>query len=152
VEITAFETKEFLERRLSDSGQSLEGLDATAAFEEMAGFYEVVRISDVTIEDDGDLLLYQWGTRNWGEGPAFEVDLTRQLAVDWDVDDDALFQLSLTLRYDPAVGDSVGNGYVWCYLPEHLASFRGSVQESAAFRRVSGLQANTVTLRFEPAG
>lgn len=69
--------------------QELEGYLRRAGHEEVPrqprigiqraiAFYGEVRADDVDLESDGDMLLFQWGTHDWGNGPMFEVDITRQ--------------------------------------------------------------------------
>jgi hypothetical protein len=43
-----------------------------------------------------DMLLYQWGSYNWGNGKYFELNITRQFIEAELEDDDAISQLSLT--------------------------------------------------------
>ena len=44
------------------------------------------------------MLLHQWGTYDWGEGPSFQFDITRQLISVAGADDD-MWQLSVTLHF-----------------------------------------------------
>lgn len=152
MEITAAQAKEAFESRLSEAGATLESLDPETAVGVMARFYRDVRASDVALEDDGDMLLYQWGVYDWGEGPSFELDLTRQFIVEGKNDDDAIFQLSLTLRFDPAVGLSVERGHEWCLHPDDVETLQSFITDSAAFRAVAGLQPIGTTLTFGGAG
>jgi hypothetical protein len=50
---------------------------------------------------DGDMLLFQWGTYDWGKGRHFELNITRQFIEQGLEDDDAISQLSLTYRFTP---------------------------------------------------
>ncbi len=105
---------EFLARR----GTSLDTIDALSAVQVMIDFYVGVRAEDVDLENGGDMLLFQWGTYDWGSGPIFEYDVTRQLVrevVDEDDADDAFWQLSLALHYVPtAETHATGSGGLWC--------------------------------------
>ena len=65
----------------------------------MLAFYGSVRFDDVDLAADGDMLLYQWGAYDWGEGESFEFDITRQLILGTGEDED-IFQLSLTFIDD----------------------------------------------------
>jgi hypothetical protein len=49
------------------------------------------------------MLSFQWSSYGWGEGSSFEYNLTRQLIINSGVDrdDDAFWQLSLTLHFEP---------------------------------------------------
>ena len=54
----------------------------------MLAFYESMRFDDVDLAADGDMLLYQWGTYDWGRGASFEFDITRQLILGAGEDED----------------------------------------------------------------
>lgn len=61
------------------------GVDAApiAAFVAGAvGFYRDVAVGGRMRGEGSDMLLFQYGCYDWGEGPAFEVDVTRQFAHD----------------------------------------------------------------------
>jgi hypothetical protein len=45
-------------------------------------FYRDLRAEDCRFESDGDMLLFQFGTYDWGNGPRFEFDVTRQLIAE----------------------------------------------------------------------
>jgi hypothetical protein len=49
---------------------------------------------------DADMLLFQWGTYDWGTGEHFSFNLTRQLIGEGPVDD-AMRQLGLTFEFQP---------------------------------------------------
>lgn len=55
----------------------------------MADFYGQVRVGGVNMGEDGDMLLFQWGTYSWGEERCFEVSVVRQLILPSLDDDDA---------------------------------------------------------------
>jgi hypothetical protein len=95
------------------------------------------------------MLLFQWGTRDWGKGEAFEYNLTRQLTPG---DDDAdIWQLRLTFRFAPSPERrALGAGNQWCHSPAELAGLRSFVRGSAAFAAVGQLGADKVLLEFGP--
>ena len=84
-------------------GNRVADLDARDAVDAMLAFYLVVRGEDVDLESDGDMLLFQWGTYDWGEGTSFQYEVTRQFIVDSaeGSDDEAFWHLSLTLHLVP---------------------------------------------------
>lgn len=49
-----------------------------------------------------DMLLYQWGSYDWGAGKYYEINITRQFVESELEDDDAISQLSLTYMYKPS--------------------------------------------------
>lgn len=134
-----------------------------AAFETMLGFYEEERVEGCALEEDGDMLLFQWGTYAWNGPERFEVDLTRQ--VIWDdrgwlsraltgfkCDDPAIWQLSLTFQFPPAAGlSALGSGTQWCHAPALLDAFGRLVRESAPVRAVAERLDGKLLLDFASA-
>src|SRR5206468_1626872 len=101
-------------KRLAAAGLALDGLTPAAGVEAMVGFYAEERAAGCD-PDDGDLLLYQWGVSGWGEGPAFEVDITRQFVPEADGEPR---QLCLTFSFDPkAAPKGLKDGSRWCEGP-----------------------------------
>lgn len=91
--------------------------------EQMLNFYRDIRARDVSVEESGDMLLFQWGTYDWGSRPHFEVDLTRQLIPEGGDDDDML-QLHITYRLTPSTTlRALGEGNQWCRSPAELPAF-----------------------------
>ena len=124
-------------KRLEAAGLSLETLTPAAGVEAMLAYYAEERAEGCPFEADGDMLLFQWGTYDWGDGPAFEVDITRQLIVADDEDEEPR-QLRLTFRFEPASGGAAGEGTKWCQSLAELARFRRFVTQSAALKAVVG--------------
>jgi len=54
------------------------------------------------VEVEGDMLLFQFGIYDWGSGPFFEINMTRQFVeLERDEDEDVYSQFSLTCYYAP---------------------------------------------------
>jgi hypothetical protein len=118
----------------------------------MLSFYREVRADQVEIEQDGDMLLFQWGTYDWGQGPHFEVDILRQLSLSEEGDDEDIWQLHLTYRVAPTSDLSrLGSGNQWCARPIDLPVFEGFVVGHEAVKAVSGKRV-TAELHLECAG
>ena len=117
----------------------------------MTGFYREERAEGCAVDGDGDMLLYQWGTYDWGEGESFELDITRQLITGGE--DDDIFQLSLTFRFRPTAAlRELGASNRWCHSPDELEDFRAFVHGSAAFLAVGHKVAPDVRLDYGIAG
>jgi hypothetical protein len=135
-------------KRLEAAGVALNTLTPAAGVEAMLAFYNEERADRCDLDEDGDMLLFQWGINDWGHGPAFEVNLTRQLIVA-DDEDDSPQQLSLTFRFDPTVAPKgLKDGNRWCESPDGLAAFRRFVSASKAFQAVGQLAPAGVELQF----
>jgi hypothetical protein len=133
-------------KRLAAAGQSVDALTPAAGSEALLAFYAEERADGCDPDDDGDMLLFEWGVNDWGDGPAFEITLTRQLVA---ADGEEPRQLALTFRFDPAaVPNGLKSGSKWCESPDGLAAFRRFVAGSRAVRAVGSRSPTGVTLRF----
>jgi hypothetical protein len=133
--------------RLKLAGQSVGALTAVAGVEAMLQYYEEDRVDGCRLDEDGDMLLFQWGIYDWGNGPAFEVSIVRQLAVADDEDEEPQ-QLQLVFRFPPAAGISAGEANRWCYSPGELPEFRRFIKGTAAFKAVGNLSPESVELQY----
>ena len=68
-------------------------------------------------EDDGDAILAQYGTYDWGRGEHFELDMTRQFSfVEEDGEYSHMTQLHCTFRYKPEEQlRALGDGNLWSF-------------------------------------
>jgi hypothetical protein len=118
----------------------------------MCDWYETQRVDDVNLDHDGDMLLFQWGTYSWN-GDAFSYDITRQFIVESAEDDDAIWQLALTVLFDAAdETESLGSGGQWCYRPDQVDDFRSFVAASPVTAFALSRRPVGARWRFEQAG
>jgi hypothetical protein len=117
---------------LAARGAAESTLTPRSAADAVFSFYRDVRADDCDLDRDGDLLLFQWGTYDWGQGERFEWDITRQFIVGAGEDDD-MSQLHVTFRFaaDPTLR-SLGSGDRWCSSPVELADFIEFVNDCPA--------------------
>ena len=127
--------KHFLED-LKASGTTVKGLSPEQGIELMLDFYRRERADGCDPDQDGDMLLYQWGEGE--EGEAFQLDITRQMIETGDEDDGAMRQLSLTFKFE--LTDDLrrlGEGDRWCETPDTLDKFRQFILKSKAYKAVA---------------
>lgn len=145
-----------LERILVARGYSLAELDVESGIELMLGFYRNQRADDCTVSACGaDMLLYQWGINDWGDGEWFELDLTRQFIPGGESEDENIWQLSLTFKFVPTDPfRALASGKKWCPnpKPKGVDYFAGFILASEAFRQAKTGQPVKVELDFECAG
>ncbi|MFN0056543.1 MAG: hypothetical protein ACKV0T_30725 [Planctomycetales bacterium] len=134
-------------KRLEAAGRSLNALTPVAGVEAMLTYYTEERADGCPLDQDGDMLLFQWGTYDWGAGPAFEVSIVRQFIVANEEDDEPR-QLDLQFRFAPAAGASAGKGNCWCESPDRLPEFQRFIMGSPALEAVGNLSPESVELRF----
>lgn len=148
-----FAAAEFKER-LHSRGLDVSRLTPDAGFSEAFAFYRDVRpIGCQSKGLEGDMLLYQWGTYDWGKGKYFNLDLTRQFILEGTEDDEGIFQLHLTFLYAPSpVLESVAEGNHWCRSPTDLSDFENFVRSSSSYRTALAQTPAKVELSYEAAG
>ena len=118
----------------------------------MLSFYKDVRAADVDLEADGDMLLFQWGTYDWGDGELFELDIARQLMGATGEDDD-IWQLHLVYRFAPSGPlRAIGQGDRWCARPNEADAFELFLTGHPAFVAVGSRNDGQVQLDYECAG
>lgn len=118
----------------------------------MVAFYQDERADGCEIDEEGDMLLYQWGCYDWGQGESFEFNITRQF-MDAAGEDEEIRQLSLTFKFKPR--DSLrklGDGNRWCNSPDQISEFRSFIEASAAYKAVLKVKEAKVALELKVAG
>lgn len=118
----------------------------------MLSFYQDERADGCEIGEDGDMLLYQWGCYDWGQGEMFEFNITRQF-MDAAGEDEDIRQLSLTFKFKPSESlRKLTDGNRWCRSPDEIREFRSFIESSAAYKAVAKVKAADVTLELQVAG
>jgi hypothetical protein len=120
-----------------------------AGVREMLNFYSNVPAVGC-VSEMGDMLLFQWGTYDWGAGTAFEIDMTRQFINATLEDDDAISQLHLTYRFNvaPAFVD-LGAGNRWCRSTDEIAEFVAYLDNNAVLQAVTSAELQEVSLTYD---
>ncbi len=138
-------------RYLGTRDVRVDDADAIDVITAMIDWYEAERAEDtVAIEDDGDQLLFQWGSYDWGDGPALEIGLSRQL-IGLE-SDGPIQQLNLVYRY-PASAETVKlyDDAWWCRGPLDVPGFRRDVLATDVARFAARETPTARQLVFGPA-
>jgi len=103
------------------------------------------------VEEYGDMLLFQFGTYDWGTGPLFEIDLARQfLEPENDDEDAAMSQLHITRFYSPVRDlEVLGADERWCRDHSDLPDFSQWVIAQPALAAVSNMTPVKTIIRWE---
>lgn len=142
-------SKKELEALIKKSGTPIGGLTPAEGVRLMLDFYRDVRAEDCPLEEDGDMLLFQWGTHDSGEGETFQLDITRQFIHAADEDDDGMSQLSLTFHFKPTPElTELEDGNQWCNTPEEVEEFEKFIMGDAAYEAVADVKAVRVGLEY----
>ncbi len=152
--MTPKNSKAELEKRIGQSGIAVSALTPVQAVRLALDFYTEVRADGCELDEDGDMLLFQWGTYDLGQGRAFQFDITRQFIVSEDEDDNAaISQLSLRFHFMPSAQlDAIKGGNRWCGGLEELADFEVFIIASDAYRAVQASLPSKVTLGYGITG
>lgn len=152
--MTPESAKKELAKRISQSGIEMPQLTLAQGIRLMIEFYQDARADGCEFDQDGDMLLFQWGTYNWGDGPSFQCDITRQFIVsdaenDAEDDDPVISQLSLRFHFPPSAQfDAIKSSNEWCQTPHDLAAFEAFITENDAYRAVQDSRPSKVVLRY----
>jgi hypothetical protein len=148
------EAEASLRDHLAKVGLRLDGDDAAPVLEAMMDWYAAERAVDAApLDEDGDMLLFQWGTHDWGAGRVFEYDLTRQLVRADELEDEGIIQLSLTYRYPMTDATAaLGSGHSWFGSPGDLAVLRREMEAHPASSAIRSVTPQEISMTCEVAG
>jgi hypothetical protein len=139
------------EKFLSSKGLHQRDLTLADGCEAVFDFYRDLRPRGRVFEQEkgSNMLLFQWGTYDWGTGEHFSFNLTRQLIGDGPVDD-AMRQLGLTFEFQPDNElRALGRGDKWCDSLSALPEFREYVYRSAAFAICTAHQIRRAVIDYQ---
>jgi hypothetical protein len=146
------DAKKELEKRIKQSGKPMSSLTPTQGIRLMLDFYRDVRADGCELGEDGDMLLFQWGTYDFSGARSFQFDITRQFTIaepEDEDDDSAMSQLSFTFHFTPSPQfDAVKDGNRWCMSPDELEDFEAFITGGDSHRAVATAQPAKVTLEY----
>lgn len=138
---------------LAAEGIDVARADSAVGVGAMIRFYAQERANDCDVTRDEDMLLFQWGSYDWGQGEKFEIDVVRQVVLPDESDDEAIWQLHLTYRYPVTDGlRALGAGDRWCAAPSDLTDFERYVSALPLNAAVAARVDADVEILFECAG
>jgi hypothetical protein len=145
------ESKSRFEQFVADSAGSVATLAAADATRLMLAFYRQVRAPDCPLDEDGDMILFQWGAFNFGQGETYRYDITCQFIVSGSDGDDGMSQLSLTVHF--AVTEALRalkKGSRWCSSPAQADELEQFISSHEATACVASLTPLRTTLLWSP--
>jgi hypothetical protein len=115
-------------------GIDVDGLSLSDFPHLLIDYHKDVEFTEVSRADDGDMLLFQYGTYDWGEGLFFEIDFTRQFYQFFtDTDDHEIIQQSFTFYLDPKDLDHVTSFNLWSNALESIEEFETMILKSEGY-------------------
>jgi hypothetical protein len=140
--------KEF-EMRVTKEGLQIQQLTLNEGIRLMFEFYREMRADKCPLDEDGDMLLFEWGTWNFVNPRRFQIALTRQFIRPSGEDED-ISQLRLLFRFDPSTeSEALADGNRWCHTPDGLAEFERFVRESGPYRLYGDRQADELVFHYQ---
>jgi hypothetical protein len=139
-----------LEHLITSGGRTLATLTAAEAIRFMLAFYRDVRADNCPLDEEGDMLLFQFGAYNWGEGETYNYDITRQFIVSGSEGDDGMSQLCLTVHFTVTDTLRAIKGNRWCSSPAQADEFEQFIRSNPATQAVAILRPLKVTLDWSP--
>ena len=122
------------------------------ALELVLSFYKEARADQCQVADNQDMLLFQWGTYDWGGGEHFELDMTRQF-IFGDGDDEDIWQFHVRFRFAPGQGFAkLGSGDRWCKSLGDLPDFTRFIREHPGTAAAASRTDGVASLDYECAG
>ncbi len=132
---------------LAAAGTTLEELTPAAALSQMAVFYLDVRAERCIMDEEGDVLVFQWGVNDQEPEPTFQLEFARHFIEPGDEDEDGMSQMSLILHYTPTPALlALEPGVHECSSPTDLMEFEKAVLASSAYQAVAELKPQETTL------
>jgi len=117
-----------------------------AGVEQMLSFFETTQAEGCAAPSQ-DMLLFEWGTYDWGEGASFELRTSRQFVETGAEGEPEISQLRLVFKYAPSSElAAFGEGNRWCNSRTEVSEFAQYIQASPPFRAVAEQEAPSVRL------
>ncbi len=94
-----------------------------------------------------DMLLFEWGTYDWGNGKFFELSISRQFVEQGLEGEPEISQLRLVFKYPSSSQlGALGEGNRWCKSRAELREFEKFIHESAAYQGLARKEPPGVSL------
>jgi len=134
---------------IKQSGVPMGNLTPAQGVRLMLDFYRDVPVEGCDPEG-GDMLLFQWGVFDFGDGEFFQIDITRQFTLEDAGGDEDMSQLSFTFYFDPTEElAKIEDGDRWCESPAELREQEAFISGFGALHSVFTAKPKRVTLEYD---
>lgn len=107
----------------------------------IVAYYVECPFSGVDLDQDGDMLLFQYGAWNFNKERYFELDFTRQLYLQGNEEKGhQVYQMSITFFYPEELFQNLASLNKWAMNHCEIDVFCDFVKSSPGFVRASGLR------------
>ena len=150
MKITLEEVEQEYRKKIQETFDHEGSLTATAMVELMVNLSQELKVENISDNEDpdSDMLLYQYGTYDWGDelGKHFSFDITRQFI---EPEEDEPYQLSFVLIYDPEPFRKLGSYDCWSRDFSDMESFISCIKTTDGFKLADEFAVKSYQLRFE---
>lgn len=95
--------------------------------------YKTCRVDNTDLEEEGDMLIFQWGSHHLNENDYFTIDITRQII--YKSDEDIMQQLEVIFKYPANLfTPTFSADNQWCAAPNEVNDFEGFIEQNNAFK------------------
>ena len=143
------DSKGKLSQLIKKSRFDLSKLTPVQGFSCMLDFYKNIRVEGCTLEQDGDMILFQWGTFPFDGTSSFQLDITRQFILSDPNADQSMSQLSLKFYFSASKQvDDLKKGNKWCNLPSKLNEFKAFIESNEAYSLLKSISPIKTSLNY----
>ena len=136
---------------LHEQKKSLHGLVLRDGVDWIIDRYINQRIDGAEISEDGDMLLFQWGSYKWFPPGTISLDLTRQITLsDAGIDEDIMLQLRCVYHYK--MKGVKPSGHFWCRSPLNCDVFTKNIIKNDLYIIYSSIEPHSITLDINDCG
>lgn len=123
------------DRLVARVGNAIAAMTVGEALAQMTHFYVDERVAGVAIDDDGDMLLFQWGCYGPRDRKVWIVDIVRQVIAVGNNDAEPV-QVHLRAEIGPPDAvEGVVAGDRWCATPDAVEAFVDELNAEAILQR-----------------
>lgn len=141
--------KKYLEK-VCDTLKNGHGMTAELLVELSIVLFSELKVKEISdsVYKDNDMLLYQYGTYNWGNefGNHFSFDITRQFIAP---EQDEPYQLCFTLIYEPEQFKDIDSYCCWSDIFTDINNFASYIRTTDGFKVAVKNVPKTYQIRFE---
>lgn len=143
------ESKSYFLNQLKQSNLDFEKLTTKEFIEQGLSFYKNTRIKGVHFNEDGDMLLIQWGIYSLEGTKQFQFDITRQFIESANNEDSQMSQFHLTLIYPAMHFLEVENGNEWFDHPNLSFEIRSLIENLPFYPKILEINPTIREIIFE---
>lgn len=150
--MTEEEITQTFNRFVQGKGLNVDDLSLSDFPRLLIDYYREVEFAEVDRADDGDMLLFQYGTYDLGAGRYFEVDFTRQFyQVFTDTEDHEVIQQRFTFYFDPTSFQQIPSFDLWSNAVANVEEFEKKIGASDGYREAVQRQAARFEISIDDA-